>query len=145
MTTSVAIRALDRRDTDAALRLYTELTFGPAADDHTAFAAVLAHNGTTVFGAFVDDALVAILTLHLMPNVTWGARPYGLIENVITTSNQQRRGIGKTLMQHAIAAAWDADAFKVMLMTGQKRGAAGFYEAAGFTSEDKTAMVIRRP
>lgn len=111
----------------------------------TAFLGVLAHAGTTVYGAFEGPALVAMLTLHLLPNVTWGACPYALIENVVTTKTHRNGGIGKQLMHHAIAQAWAADAFKVMLMTGKKRAATGFYEAVGFSTEDKTAMVIRRP
>ena len=55
------------------------------------------------------------------------------------------QGVGRALMTHALATAWQADAFKVMLMTGTRRGATGFYTAAGFSPEDKTAMVIRRP
>ena len=145
MTAQVSIRALGPDDTPSALALYTELTFGPPTDDADAFSRVLAHSGTQVLGAFNDGALVAMLTLHVLPNVTWGARPYGLIENVITTQSHRKRGIGKMLMQHATQTAWDANAFKVMLMTGQRRGATGFYRSAGFSSEDKFAMVIRRP
>jgi len=141
----LVIRPLTPSDSNGALYLYNQLTFGPPCNDAEAFANVLRHPGTTVFGAFDNDMLVAMLTLHLMPNVTWGARPYALIENVITDKAFRNRGIGRAVMEHAIASAWKANAFKVMLMTGQKREATGFYEAVGFSSEDKTAMVIRKP
>ncbi len=85
-----------------------------------------------------------MVTLHLLPNVLWDKRPYGLIENVVTRASHQRRGYGRLVMQGAIDAAWDADAYKLMLMTGTGRGATGFYEALGFSSKDKFAMVIRR-
>lgn len=139
------VRRLDRNDSAAALVLYNELTFGPPAQDAGAFEAVLDHPGTQVFGAFQGDALTAMVTLHLLPNVLWDARPYALIENVVTQAAYQRRGFGRLAMQAAIDAAWGANAYKVMLMTGQKRGATGFYEALGFSSEDKFAFVIRRP
>ena len=32
-----------------------------------------------------------------------------------------------------------------MLLTGQKRGATGFYEAVGFNREDKTGLTLRFP
>ncbi|MEO1641132.1 MAG: GNAT family N-acetyltransferase [Pseudomonadota bacterium] len=144
MTDQIILRPLTAADTDDALRLYNELTFGPKTNDRAGFASVLAHPGTRVFGALDKGRVVAMLTLHVLPNVTWDARPYALIENVISAKSHRKRGIGKRLMQHAIAAAWASDCFKVMLMTGKKRGARGFYEAAGFSSEDKTAMVIRR-
>ena len=138
-------RALAPSDAAQALILYNELTVGPPQNDAAAFEAVLAHPGTTVYGAFVGQDLAAMVTLHLLPNVLWNARPYALIENVVTRHEFQRRGLGRRVMEHAVADAWAADAYKVMLMTGQKRGAKGFYEAVGFSSEDKFAMVMRRP
>ena len=138
------LRALVPSDAAQALILYNELTMGPPQNDAAAFEAVLAHPGTTVYGAFVGQDLAAMVTLHLLPNVLWNARPYALIENVVTRQEFQRRGLGRRVMEHAVAAAWAADAYKVMLMTGQKRGAKGFYEAVGFSSEDKFGMVMRR-
>ena len=138
------LRALVPSDASQALILYNELTVGPPQNDAAAFEAVLAHPGTTVYGAFVGQDLASMVTLHLLPNVLWNARPYALIENVVTRQEFQRRGLGRRVMEHAVAAAWAADAYKVMLMTGQKRGAKGFYEAVGFSSEDKFAMVMRR-
>jgi GNAT superfamily N-acetyltransferase len=140
----VSIRALVKSDADGALLLYKELTFGPPADDAGGFFRVLDHPGTQVFGVFVADQLASMVTLHLLPNVLWGARPYALIENVVTARAYQKQGLGRKAMQAAMDAAWDAQAYKIMLMTGQKRGAKGFYEALGFSSEDKFAMVIRR-
>mgnify|MGYP001813956761 FL=1 len=144
MTDDLQLRVLTAADAVQALALYNELTFGPEVTDINAFYRIIAHDGTRVFGAFIDGSLTAMLTLHLLPNATWDARPYGLIENVVTTTRCRHRGIGKALMAYAVNAAWEDNAFKVMLMTGKKRGATGFYKAAGFSSEDKTAMVIRR-
>lgn len=139
------IRDLTAEDTKDALALYTELTFGPPCADGAAFLRVITHPGTTVVGA--DDAgqIIGMVTLHLLPNVTWGARPYALIENVITVGSHRGKGVGRAVMQGAIDRAWAADAYKIMLLTGQKRGALGFYEALGFGTEDKFGMVLRRP
>ena len=145
MRSGVSVRVLGHAEVDSALLLYNELTVGPPAQDAGAFDAVITHPGTSVFGGFIGDDLVSMVTLHLLPNVLWNARPYALIENVVTRRDHQKKGLGRTVMNAAIAAAWDADAYKIMLMTGQKRGAAGFYVALGFSSEDKHAMVLRRP
>ena len=144
MLDTLRVRPLEDGDTDAALKLYNELTYGPVCADPDAFRTVLRHPGTTVLGAYDGDCLCAMLTLHVLPNVTWGARPYGLIENVVTSEQYRARGIGRHLMQAALRHAWAANAYKVMLMTGQKRGAKEFYEKVGFSSEDKHAMVARR-
>ena len=138
------VRVLTKSDASEALILYNELTVGPPADDAAAFSFVVDHPGTQVFGAFEGKVLAAMVTLHLLPNVLWGARPYGLIENVVTRASHQRRGYGQQVMQATVEAAWQAGAYKLMLMTGQGRGATGFYEAVGFSSKDKFAMVMRR-
>ncbi|KIN60898.1 Acetyltransferase [Sulfitobacter noctilucae] len=117
---------------------------GPPADDPAAFDVVLAHSGTQVLGAFVGDDLAAMVTLHLLPNVLWQGRPYGLIENVVTRQRYQRQGFGRRVMQAAIEAACAKNAYKLMLMTGRARGATGFYEALGFSGKDKFAMVLRQ-
>ncbi|WP_370401540.1 GNAT family N-acetyltransferase [Sulfitobacter sp. JB4-11] len=139
------IRDLTGDDTADALALYTELTFGPPCTDGAAFLRVLTHPGTTVVGAEAGGRIIGMITLHLLPNVTWDARPYALIENVVTAAAHRGKGIGRQVMQGAIDRAWKADAYKIMLLTGEKRAARGFYEALGFGSEDKTGMVLRRP
>ncbi|MEP5731926.1 MAG: GNAT family N-acetyltransferase [Sulfitobacter sp.] len=144
MTQATLLRTLGHQDANEALILYNELTVGPEQKDPAVFQAVIDHPGTQVFGAFSESALAAIVTLHLLPNVLWDARPYALIENVVTGRHFRRRGFGRQIMEHAIAAAWASGAYKIMLMTGQKRGAVGFYEALGFSSEDKFAMVMRK-
>ena len=47
-------------------------------------------------------------------------------------------------MQAAIDAVWAADAYKVMLVTGQGTGARGFYERLGFRADEKHGMQMRR-
>ncbi|MFK7762863.1 MAG: GNAT family N-acetyltransferase [Roseobacter sp.] len=140
-----SVRALTGTDTQSALALYRELTLGPKRVSVQAFHAVLNHPGTTVFGVEHQNIIVGMATLHLLPNVTWDARPYGLLENVVTHPDFRNQGIGRAVLKTAIAHAFKARAYKIMLMTGQKRGAKGFYESVGFSSEDKHAMVIRQP
>lgn len=125
------------------LILYNELTTGPQASDPAVLSIVISHPGTCVIGAFAGDVLAAMLTLHLLPNVLWNARPYGLIENVVTRASFRRQGFGRRAMEAAVARAWDAKAHKIMLMTGSARGAVGFYERIGFSGREKHAMVLR--
>lgn len=138
------VRALGLVDAAQALTLYNELTVGPKAVGPAAFGPVIDHPGTQVLGAFAGDQLVAMATLHLLPNVVWNARPYALVENVVTRATHRGQGFGRKVMEAVIAAAWTADANKIMLMTGVGRDAVGFYEACGFSSDAKTAMVLRR-
>ena len=136
-------RRLSFADVDAALELYDILTVGPKGQNPEAFAAVISHPGTSVFGGLLADQLVSMMTLHLLPNVTWGGRPYGLIENVVTHSDHRRKGFGSAVMAKALVSAWEAGAYKVMILSGSKRHGTPFYLACGFNAEDKTGLVIR--
>ncbi|MCH2250977.1 GNAT family N-acetyltransferase [Cognatishimia sp.] len=142
-------RPLTENDWPAAAALYAQLnTKVPLNADAKAiaqFAKVLAHDGTTIFGALSGDQVKAMVTLHLMPNVTYGGRPYGLIENVVTDQEARGQGLAKAAMTAALEAAWLADAYKVMLLTGLGNEAVGFYEKLGFVSTEKAGMILRRP
>ena len=95
-------------------------------------------------GVFREDRLVASCTLTLVPNLTHGCKPYGLIENVVTHADYRQRGLGKSLLRHTLEQAWAAGCYKVMLLTGRKDEATlGFYAAAGFDPNDKQAFVAR--
>lgn len=138
------VRALSAGDAQAACALYLELTRSGrvAAPEH--FEQVIAHPGTQVCGAFIGDELAGMATLHLMPNMTYGGRPYGLIENVVTARRFQRLGVGRAVLTHLFEHAWAQDAYKIMLLTGAARGAAAFYRKLGFDDHEKHGMMLRR-
>lgn len=141
----MAVRPLTPDDFAAALRLYRILTRDPVpvSADPTAFEAVLRHPGTTVFGMESAGQIVSMLTLHLLPNMTSGGRPYGLIENVVTDPDHRGTGMGRAVMTACVDHARTQDAYKLMLMTGTARGAIGFYEKVGFSGHEKHGLVLR--
>ncbi len=139
----MTVRALTEADWPQAAPLYRELTRAPTLGGAAQFRSVLTHPGTQVFGAMDGPRLAAMVTLHLLPNVTYGGRPYGLIENVVTARALQKRGFGRAALEAAIDAAWAAEAYKIMLLTGQARGAKGFYETLGFRADEKWGMSLR--
>ena len=145
---SVPIRALVPRDSADAFALYRTLTDRVPMPDRAAaqraFETILDHPGTTVFGAEAADRIRAMATLHILPNMTYGARPYALIENVVSDPAHRGAGLARAVMSHAIDTAWAANAYKIMLLTGRYTGARGFYEKLGFTGEEKHAMTLRR-
>ena len=110
-----------------------------------AWAAMVADRGLTVLGVR-DGAgvLVATCVLHVMPNLTRGARPYALVENVVVHRDRRRRGLGTRLLRDAQRRAWAADCYKVMLLTGSRRPEVHrFYREAGFDGEAKHGYVAR--
>lgn len=92
----------------------------------------------------IDGHLVASCTLVIIPNLTRGARPYGLIENVVTHSEYRQKGIGNSLLRYALHLAWEQNCYKVMLLTGRKQEETlRFYEKAGFKRGIKTGFVAK--
>ncbi|MHA1985540.1 MAG: GNAT family N-acetyltransferase [Promethearchaeota archaeon] len=90
----------------------------------------------------LDNELVSSCTLSVIPNLTRGGRPYGLIENVVTHAEYRRRGFGTSILQHALEVAWENKCYKVMLLTGSREPAIHqFYEKTGFKMGVKTGFV----
>ncbi|MBB3655191.1 GNAT superfamily N-acetyltransferase [Rhizobium sp. BK650] len=108
------------------------------------FSAILAQPGMTVFIGFIDEIAASTVTLIVIPNLTRNGASYALIENVVTHAGHRKQGYAGKIIRHAIAQAWEAGCYKVMLLTGSKDPATlRFYENCGFL-QDKTGYQIRR-
>jgi len=98
------------------------------------------------FGVFIDRKIVSSCTLTVIPNLTRGCRPYGVIENVVTHSHYRRKGYASNVLRHALSYAWHKDCYKVMLLTGRKTEEVyRFYESIGFDRYAKQAFLIKPP
>ena len=143
------IRNATLNDHQQILALYRELAdHSPQrvpSDDLAHWQNVIEHSGTTVVCAEIDGQIIAMVTLHILPNCSNDARPYALIENVITAHAQRGNGIAGKLINQAKQIAWDANAYKIMLLTDTARGVEIFYRKMGFSSDEKTGMILRNP
>ncbi|MCV3764826.1 GNAT family N-acetyltransferase [Rhizobium sp. TRM95796] len=133
-------------DLDGLLALYRDLNPGdPRLSPEVAEArlsAMLAMPGG-VFVGDLDGLLVSTATLFVLPNMTRGGRPYGLVENVVSLSTHRGHGYGKAVVKAVIDAGREADCYKVMLMTGRPDPAVhAFYRACGLTAS-KQGFQIR--
>ena len=148
MTASLTVRPAGHDDLPQLLALYPHLD----PDDRIPslsvaqqrFAQLQAYSGSGIFVGLIDGAVVVSCTLIVIPNLTRGGQPYALIENVVTRADVRGRGYGKEILRAAVEAAWQADCYKVMLMTGSKQPSTlQFYASAGF-EQNKTGFQVRR-
>ncbi len=148
MSNTVEVRPLQKSDLAGLLALYAQLIeddlpITPALAE-TRFDEMLAREGLTVFGGFVDDALASTCVLIVVPNLTRGGMPYAFIENVVTDAGHRRTGLGRRTVKTAIDAALAAGCYTVRLQTGGTReGTLDFYRNCGFELT-KHGLEVRR-
>lgn len=96
------------------------------------------------FGGFVERRLVSSCALSIIPNLTRGCRPYGVIENVVTHIDHRRKGYASSILKHTLNYAWRKECYKVMLLTGRKsEDIYRFYESVGFDRYAKQAFLAK--
>ncbi len=127
-------------DLEDLLRLYAELADSPTgatpSDDPAApraLAAVLADPARHLVVAVLDELIVGTADLLIAQNLTHGARPWGIVENVVVSPAMRRQGVASALFEHLLNLAREADCYKVQLLSGKQRVEAHrFYRAIGF-------------
>jgi GNAT superfamily N-acetyltransferase len=139
------IREAAEGDLPALLALYAHLHPEPPPEPGRAeqvWSAILSDPNHYVLLGLEAGRAVSSCVLLVIPNLTRSARPYALIENVVTHLDFRGGGRATELLRRAAALAEEAGCYKVMLLTGRKDEATlRFYRSAGFRSEDKTAFV----
>lgn len=144
-----ATRQLAFEDLDALVALYEHLHASDAPlpsrrDVEDTWKKLCQSADHLYLGVDVGGLLVASCAVAIVPNLTRGARPYGLIENVVTHADHRRRGLGRAVVAEALDRCWSRRCYKVMLMSGTGRPQIhAFYEALGFDPDAKHAFIAR--
>ncbi len=98
----------------------------------------------TYLVAIEDNEIVGTCNIAIIDNLTRSGRPYGIIENVITSIRHRRKGIGKILVENAVELAKANNCYKVVLLSSSKRiEAHQFYESLGFNGNSKKGFELR--
>ncbi len=147
----ITVRLITRDELPQLLALYHHLNPVDAplpADDilQSIWDGILCDRHLYYIVADLANHLVATCNLTIVPNLTRGARPYGIIENVVTHPDYRRQGFGTQVLHYALALAWQQQCYKVMLLSGSKREETlHFYEKAGFKRGVKRGFVALPP
>lgn len=94
------------------------------------------------FGAYVEGLLVSSCALTLMPNLTHGCRPYGVVENVVTDPSYRKQGLATAVLKKALDYSWSKNCYKIMLVPGKDDEASfRLYETVGFDRYNKQSFI----
>jgi len=144
----MATARLAREDElDELLELYRMLNPDdpPLGPDDVAdlWAEIVADDSLDIVVVAHDGRPVATCVLSVTKNLTRGARPWAVVENVVTHEDYRGQGFGRQCVEYAVERARERDCYKVMLLTGSdQQWKHDFYESAGFDAEEKTGFTM---
>jgi len=132
------IRRAIRSDLPGILTLYAqpELDAGdvlPLEQAEALFQRMASYPDYGVYVAELDGDLIGTFALLVMENLGHLGAPSGVVEDVAVAPSFQGRGVGRTMMAHALEHCRVRGCYKVTLSSNLKRAAAhAFYEKLGF-------------
>ncbi|MGG4604146.1 N-acetyltransferase family protein [Paenalcaligenes sp. Me131] len=100
---------------------------------HAAFMAIQAQRGNSLIVAEHQNKVVGVLQLTLIPGLSRGGMLRAQLESVRVSSQHRGLGIGRKMLEYAIAHARTAGCGMVQLTSDKQRtDALRFYEGLGF-------------
>jgi GNAT superfamily N-acetyltransferase len=141
------VRRIKKDELEKLLELYSFLNpddTRPARADLTeAWEHIFDNEDKFIYLVIEDNGIfVASCNVSIIPKLTRGAKPFAVIENVITHPDYLRRGLGKKIINEALSIAKNNNCGKAMLLSNYKRKEAHlFYENLGFNSDEKKGFV----
>ena len=142
------VREATRSDLPGLLALYRELRPDDPLIQHSEVSAnwlrLLDSPGVFVIVAECVNSIASTCMLAIVPNVTHGGRPFGVIEHVVTARTQRRRGFARAVLEYALRLAWSRNCHKVVLLSGTDRTEAHrLYESVGFVGGIERGFVAK--
>ena len=133
----VTVRKAAVRDIPRILELYEELTEKKQDISPAKAKQVFKQINDISAGKFLvaekDGEVLGTLSIQVIPNLSHNGTPYAIIENVVVDKRFHKQGIGRQLIENALAFARGDGCYKVQLLSMKKRlDAHQFYRTLGF-------------
>lgn len=147
---NATVRCAESNDLPGILALYRELRpndpeLSPDAAKE-AFRGLTTRNDLHIVTCQVEEVLVATCMLAIIPSLACSARPFAIIEHVVTLSAYRGRGYGRRTLEYALDLAWSRQCCKVVLLSGKQRtDAHRLYESVGFVGNVESGFMARPP
>ena len=143
------IRELNEGDLESLVKLYEQLD--GSNGDFTVKAArsvwkseIEGNKNIKYFGAIEDGKVVSTCFCLIIPNLTRLGSSACFVENVVTDKDHRGQGLGKKIMERAIAFARERDCYKVILESASfRKEAHQFYKNLGFDGDSKKAFIMK--
>src|SRR3972149_2629751 len=89
--------------------------------------------GSELLVAEENGEVIGTAVLAVLPGFAHGTSSFAVVEYVVVDESRHGKGIGKLLMDYAIARAKEAGCYKLMLTSDNRRDEAHkFYRSLGF-------------
>lgn len=151
MDSPVECRAATRADLPEILRLLAQpdLDDGkvlPLAEAERILERMARYPDYRVYVAERDGRVVGTFALLVMDNLAHLGAPSGVIEDIAVDPACQGEGIGRAMMEHALALGAAKGCYKIALSSNLSRERAhAFYESLGFEHHGYSFRVVRQP
>jgi GNAT superfamily N-acetyltransferase len=138
---NTTIRLAEPRDAEAIAELLIELGYDVALDRVRDTLTTSSRDSDPVFLALINDTIVAMIALHIARWIQL-EKPIARIPAMIVRSKYQRRGIGRRLLERALAHARGLGCGTIELTSANDRDDAhAFYRDMGF---EQTSLRFKR-
>jgi ribosomal protein S18 acetylase RimI-like enzyme len=138
----VSVRRAVLGDSEALIELYAQLAEDrrgarPSRGDDamSLLASILHQENRCLLVATTGGIVTGTADMLIVENLTYGGRPWVIVENVVVDQKCRRHGVGRALFEEVLRRASEAHCCKVQLLSlKHRKDAHEFYRSLGFQS-----------